>query len=122
MQGLSKMKLSGSVKGNVLLVANALVAADRTYVAVRSSTEGRTDRASLRFIQSNLQRNKLATTELLTEAERRNIANMAKAWADFGTAMDVALIEHTLTVEIVKFVGLCNQLDENVETYTERMR
>ncbi|GBP92822.1 hypothetical protein EVAR_57334_1 [Eumeta japonica] len=37
-----------------------------------SSTEGCTDRVSLRFMQSNLQRSKLATTELLVEAARRN--------------------------------------------------
>ncbi|GBP33038.1 Putative 115 kDa protein in type-1 retrotransposable element R1DM [Eumeta japonica] len=57
----------------LLLAAGALAAEDRTYTAGGSSTEGCTDRVSLRFIQSNLQRSKLATTELLVEAERRKI-------------------------------------------------
>ncbi|GBP00022.1 Retrovirus-related Pol polyprotein from type-1 retrotransposable element R1 [Eumeta japonica] len=48
------------------------------------------------------------------------VYNTAKArWSQFGTAMDVALNERTLTVEIVKYVGSCDQLDEFVETYTE---
>ncbi|GBP96744.1 hypothetical protein EVAR_77679_1 [Eumeta japonica] len=37
-----------------------------------SSTEENTDHVSLRFIQSNLQRSKLATSELFVEADRRN--------------------------------------------------
>ncbi|GBP96407.1 hypothetical protein EVAR_90504_1 [Eumeta japonica] len=44
------------------------------HTAEGSSTEGCTDRVSLRFMQSNLQRSKLATTELLVEAARRKIA------------------------------------------------
>ncbi|GBP82534.1 hypothetical protein EVAR_91659_1 [Eumeta japonica] len=39
-----------------------------------SSAEENTDHVSLRFIQSNLQRSKLATSELLVEADRRRIA------------------------------------------------
>ncbi|GBO99371.1 hypothetical protein EVAR_598_1 [Eumeta japonica] len=58
----------------VLLAAGALAAEDRTHTAEGSSTEGCTDRVSLRFMQSNLQRSKLATTELLVEAARRKIA------------------------------------------------
>ncbi|GBP21006.1 hypothetical protein EVAR_11037_1 [Eumeta japonica] len=54
--------------------AGALAAEDRTHTAEGSSTEGCTDRVSLRFMQSNLQRSKLATTELLVEAARRKIA------------------------------------------------
>ncbi|GBP21018.1 hypothetical protein EVAR_11049_1 [Eumeta japonica] len=38
------------------------------------STGTNTDRASLRFVQSNLQRSKLATSELLVEADKRKIA------------------------------------------------
>ncbi|GBP24166.1 hypothetical protein EVAR_10390_1 [Eumeta japonica] len=36
--------------------------------------------------------------------------------------MDIALNERTLTVEMVKSVGSCDQLDEVVETYTECIR
>ncbi|GBP46650.1 Putative 115 kDa protein in type-1 retrotransposable element R1DM [Eumeta japonica] len=61
-------------RGGVLLAAGALAAEDRTHTAEGSSTEGCTDRVSLRFMQSNLQRSKLATTELLVEAARRKIA------------------------------------------------
>ncbi|GBP97797.1 hypothetical protein EVAR_90930_1 [Eumeta japonica] len=46
----------------------------RTEPAEGSSTEENTDHVSLRFIQSNLQRSKLATSELLVEADRRKIA------------------------------------------------
>ncbi|GBP21036.1 hypothetical protein EVAR_11067_1 [Eumeta japonica] len=45
------------------------------------------------------------------------VYNTAKArWSEFGTAMDVALNERTLTTEIVKSVGSCDQLDERAET------
>ncbi|GBP73889.1 hypothetical protein EVAR_82718_1 [Eumeta japonica] len=37
-------------------------------------------------------------------------------------AMDVVLNERTLTVEMVKSVGSCDELDEVVETYTECIR
>ncbi|GBP28280.1 hypothetical protein EVAR_11739_1 [Eumeta japonica] len=48
------------------------------------------------------------------------VYNTAKArWSEFETAMDFALNERTLTVEMVKSVGSCNQLDEVVETYTK---
>ncbi|GBP90798.1 Putative 115 kDa protein in type-1 retrotransposable element R1DM [Eumeta japonica] len=51
------------------------------------------------------------------------VYNTAKArWSEFGTAMDAALNERTLTVEMVKSVGSCDQLDEVVETYTECIR
>ncbi|GBP96406.1 hypothetical protein EVAR_90503_1 [Eumeta japonica] len=36
--------------------------------------------------------------------------------------MDAALNERTLTTEMVKSVGSCDQLDEVVETYTECIR
>ncbi|GBP97782.1 Putative 115 kDa protein in type-1 retrotransposable element R1DM [Eumeta japonica] len=51
------------------------------------------------------------------------VYNTAKArWSEFGTAMDAALNERTLTTEMVKSVGSCDQLDEVVETYTECIR
>ncbi|GBP89240.1 LINE-1 reverse transcriptase homolog [Eumeta japonica] len=51
------------------------------------------------------------------------IYNTAKArWSEFRTAMDIALNERTPTVEMVKSVGSCDQLDEVVETYTECIR
>ncbi|GBP96468.1 hypothetical protein EVAR_48131_1 [Eumeta japonica] len=53
-------------------------AEDRTHTAEGSSTEGCTDRVSLRFMQSNLQRSKLATTELLVEAARRKLRVVQK--------------------------------------------
>ncbi|GBP16854.1 Apolipophorins [Eumeta japonica] len=68
------LRVAPKAPGSVLLAAGALVAADRTHAAKESSTEDCTDRLSLRFIQSNLQRSKLATTELLVKAERRKIA------------------------------------------------
>ncbi|GBP89237.1 Putative 115 kDa protein in type-1 retrotransposable element R1DM [Eumeta japonica] len=74
MRSPSKTGWYGSIEGSVLLAAGALAAVERTYTAEGSSTEGCTDRVSLRFIQSKLQRSKLATTELLVEAERRKIA------------------------------------------------
>ncbi|GBP26465.1 Putative 115 kDa protein in type-1 retrotransposable element R1DM [Eumeta japonica] len=43
-------------------------------------------------------------------------------WSEFRTAIDVALDERTLTVEIVKSVGSCDQLNDVVETYTECIR
>ncbi|GBP87883.1 hypothetical protein EVAR_63822_1 [Eumeta japonica] len=64
----------GSLKGGVLLAASALAATDCTNVTLGSLTEEWTDCISLQFVQSNLQRSKRATTELLVEAERRNIA------------------------------------------------
>ncbi|GBP90775.1 hypothetical protein EVAR_102457_1 [Eumeta japonica] len=43
-------------------------------------------------------------------------------WSEFAAAMDAALNERTLTTEMVKSVGSCDQLDEVVETYTECIR
>ncbi|GBP90255.1 hypothetical protein EVAR_89374_1 [Eumeta japonica] len=46
------------------------------------------------------------------------VYNTAKArWSEFAAAMDAALNERTLTTEMVKSVGSCDQLDEVVETY-----
>ncbi|GBO98349.1 hypothetical protein EVAR_84206_1 [Eumeta japonica] len=51
------------------------------------------------------------------------VYNTAKArWSEFAAAMDAALNERTLTTEMVKSVGSCDQLDEVVETYTECIR
>ncbi|GBP72931.1 hypothetical protein EVAR_41147_1 [Eumeta japonica] len=51
------------------------------------------------------------------------VYNTVKArWSEFGTAMNAALTERTLTFEMVKSVGSCDQFDEVVETYTECIR
>ncbi|GBP97306.1 Putative 115 kDa protein in type-1 retrotransposable element R1DM [Eumeta japonica] len=63
-----------SVQGGVLLAAGALDSHARTELAEGLSAEENTDHVSLRFIQSNLQSSKLATSELLVEADRRRIA------------------------------------------------
>ncbi|GBP21023.1 hypothetical protein EVAR_11054_1 [Eumeta japonica] len=68
------MGRDSSVQGGILLAAGALDSQARTELAEGSSAEGNTDHVSLRFIQSNLQRSKLATSELLVEADRRRIA------------------------------------------------
>ncbi|GBP96475.1 Putative 115 kDa protein in type-1 retrotransposable element R1DM [Eumeta japonica] len=61
-------------KGRVLLAAGASAAQNRTHMADGLSVGSEADHASLRFIQSNLQRSKLATAELLVGASRRKIA------------------------------------------------
>ncbi|GBP83806.1 hypothetical protein EVAR_56989_1 [Eumeta japonica] len=63
-----------SVQGGILLAAGALDSHARTELAEGLSAEENTGHVSLRFIQSNLQRSKLATSELLVEADRRRIA------------------------------------------------
>ncbi|GBP28237.1 hypothetical protein EVAR_19085_1 [Eumeta japonica] len=65
--------ISKDVKQSLLLATGILTAVDRTHSAEESSNEGCTDYVSLWFIQSNLQRSKLTTTELLVEVERRKI-------------------------------------------------
>ncbi|GBP39697.1 hypothetical protein EVAR_25521_1 [Eumeta japonica] len=51
------------------------------------------------------------------------VYNTAKAgWSEFRTAMNAALTEQTLTIEMVKSVGSCDQLNEIVEAYTECIR
>ncbi|GBP51309.1 hypothetical protein EVAR_34095_1 [Eumeta japonica] len=161
---------NSSGKSGVLLATGALDFLNRTQTAEGLSAEENTDHVLLRFIQSNLQRSKFGTSELLVEADRRKIAvalvqepyvgnigelrrypgcrviqkafavrmgrrsgprpptgtrvyNTTKArWSEFGTAMDAALTERTLTVEMVKSADSCDQLDGIVETYTECIR
>ncbi|GBP90792.1 Retrovirus-related Pol polyprotein from type-1 retrotransposable element R1 [Eumeta japonica] len=51
------------------------------------------------------------------------VYNTAKArWSEFGAAMDAALIERALTLEMVESVDSCDRLDGIVETYTECIR
>ncbi|GBP82535.1 Putative 115 kDa protein in type-1 retrotransposable element R1DM [Eumeta japonica] len=48
------------------------------------------------------------------------VYNTAKArWSEFAAAMDAALAERALTVEMVESVDSCDRLDGIVETYTE---
>ncbi|GBP78580.1 Putative 115 kDa protein in type-1 retrotransposable element R1DM [Eumeta japonica] len=48
------------------------------------------------------------------------VYNTAKArWSEFAAAMDAALNERTLTTEMVKSVGSCDQLDELEHAWTE---
>ncbi|GBP00877.1 hypothetical protein EVAR_50154_1 [Eumeta japonica] len=68
------MGRDSSVQGGILLAAGALDSHARTELAEGLSAEENTGHVSLRFIQSNLQRSKLATSELLVEADRRRIA------------------------------------------------
>ncbi|GBP23610.1 hypothetical protein EVAR_80227_1 [Eumeta japonica] len=51
-----------------------------------------------------------------------DVTACSSALLDRMAAMDAALNERTLTVEMVKSVGPCDQLDEVVETYTECIR
>ncbi|GBP96400.1 hypothetical protein EVAR_90497_1 [Eumeta japonica] len=64
------MGRDSSVKGGILLAAGAWT--HRPHRIGRGIVRGKTGHVSLRFIQSNLQRSKLATSELLVEADRRN--------------------------------------------------
>ncbi|GBO98732.1 hypothetical protein EVAR_72722_1 [Eumeta japonica] len=59
-------------QGGVLLARGALAAAARSHAAEGSSTEWCIVRVCLRFIQSNLQQSKFATTELFAELTGEN--------------------------------------------------
>ncbi|GBP51266.1 hypothetical protein EVAR_48359_1 [Eumeta japonica] len=61
----SQVGQDSSVQGGLLLATDALESHHRTQMAGGSSKEECTDHFFLRFIQSNLQRSKLATSELL---------------------------------------------------------
>ncbi|GBP42628.1 hypothetical protein EVAR_87179_1 [Eumeta japonica] len=61
-------------KSRLLLATDATDTRNRIHTADGLSTEKNTDHAFLRFVQSNLQRSKLTTSELLVEADKRKIA------------------------------------------------
>ncbi|GBP34811.1 hypothetical protein EVAR_21877_1 [Eumeta japonica] len=70
----SQIRRDSSGKSGVLLATGTLNSLTRTQMAGGSSAEKTSDHLSLRFIQFNLQQSKLATSELLVEAERQKIA------------------------------------------------
>ncbi|GBP61694.1 hypothetical protein EVAR_43632_1 [Eumeta japonica] len=80
------------------------------------STESEADHASLRLIQSNLQRSKLATAELLVGASRRKIAvalvqepyvgNTGELKRDVDVEEDQTLIDENVTAAVVT-AGSC---------------
>ncbi|GBP04472.1 hypothetical protein EVAR_55306_1 [Eumeta japonica] len=68
------MGCNSTDQSRILLAAGASAVQNRNHTADVLSTGGETDHASLRLIQSNLQRSTLATAELLVGASRRKIA------------------------------------------------
>ncbi|GBP97792.1 Retrovirus-related Pol polyprotein from type-1 retrotransposable element R1 [Eumeta japonica] len=126
-------------KGRVLLAAGASAAQNRTHMADGLSVGSEADHASLRFIQSNLQRSKLATAELLVGASRRKIAvalvqepyvgNTGELKRDVDVEEDQTLIDENVTAAVVT-AGNCRigvvsvyfECDKPIGPYLDRVK
>ncbi|GBP24119.1 Retrovirus-related Pol polyprotein from type-1 retrotransposable element R1 [Eumeta japonica] len=134
------MGVDSSGKSGVLLATGALDSHVRTEPAEGSSAEENTDHVSLRFIQSNLQRSKLATSELLVEADRQKITATPRRRGPVKAAIiildsgvdveeDQTLIDENVTAAVI-VAGSCSigvvsvyfEGDTPIGPYLDRVR